>query len=35
MEYADVIWDNTALFLINKSENVHIEVARMVTGELG
>ena len=32
MEYADVVWDNKTLFLINKLENVQIEVARIVTG---
>jgi hypothetical protein len=30
--YADVIWDNKTLFLINKLENVQIEAARIVTG---
>ena len=32
MEYADVVWDNKTLFLINKLENVQIEAARVVTG---
>ena len=32
LEYADVIWDNKTLFLINKLENVQIEAARIVTG---
>ena len=32
MEYADVVWDNTTLFLTNKLENVQIEAARIVTG---
>ena len=32
MEYSDVVWDNKTLFLINKSENVQIEAARIVTG---
>ena len=30
--YADVVWNNKTLFLINKLENVHIEAARIVTG---
>ena len=32
LEYADVVWDNKTLFLINKLENVQIEAARIVTG---
>ena len=32
LEYADVVWDNKTLFLINKLENVEIEAARVVTG---
>ena len=28
LEYADVVWDNKTLFLINKLENVQIEAAR-------
>jgi hypothetical protein len=31
LEYADVVWDNKTLFLINKLENVQIEAARNVT----
>jgi hypothetical protein len=34
LEYADVVWDIKTLFLINKSENVQIEAARIVTGLL-
>jgi hypothetical protein len=30
LEYADVVWDNKTLFLINKLENVQIEAARVV-----
>jgi hypothetical protein len=32
LEYADVVWDNKTLLLINKLENVQIEAARVVTG---
>jgi hypothetical protein len=32
LEYADVVWDNKTLFLINKLENVQTEAARIVTG---
>ena len=32
LEYADVVWDIKTLFLINNSENVQIEAARIVTG---
>ena len=32
MEYADVVWGNKTLLLINKLENVQIEAARIVTG---
>ena len=32
LEYADVVWDNKTLFLINKLENFQIEAARIVTG---
>ena len=32
LEYADVVWDNKILLLINKLENVQIEAARIVTG---
>jgi hypothetical protein len=32
LEYADVVWDNKTLFLMNKLENVQIEAARIVTG---
>jgi hypothetical protein len=32
LEYADLVWDNKTLFLINKLENVQIEAARIVTG---
>jgi hypothetical protein len=32
MEYADVIWDNRKQNLINKSENIQLDAARMVTG---
>jgi hypothetical protein len=32
LEYADVVWDNKTLFLINTIENVQIEAARIVTG---
>ena len=32
LEYADVVWDNKTLFLINKLENVQIEAARVATG---
>jgi hypothetical protein len=33
MEYADVIWDNRKQNLINKSENIQLDAARIVTGE--
>jgi predicted nucleic acid-binding protein len=29
LEYADVVWNNKTLFLINKLENVQIEAARI------
>lgn len=32
LEYADFVWDNKTVFLINKLENVQIEAARIVTG---
>jgi hypothetical protein len=32
LEYADVVWDNKTLFLINKLENVQIEAAWIITG---
>ena len=32
MEYADVIWDNQKLNLINKLENIQLDAARIVTG---
>jgi len=32
LEYADVVWDNKTLFLINTIEHVQIEAARIVTG---
>ena len=32
LEYADVVWDNGALFLSDKIEKVQIEAARIVTG---
>lgn len=32
LEYADVIWDNTTVHLVNKIESVQIEAARIVTG---
>jgi hypothetical protein len=35
MENEDVVWEHKTLFLINKLENVQIEAARVVTGELG
>ena len=31
LEYADVVWNNKILFLINKLENVQIQAARIVT----
>jgi hypothetical protein len=30
MEYADVIWDNQKLNLINKLENIQLDAARIV-----
>ena len=33
LEYADVVWGNETLLLINKLENVQIKAARIVTGE--
>jgi hypothetical protein len=35
MKNEDVVWEHKTLFLINKLENVQIEAARVVTGELG
>jgi hypothetical protein len=32
LEYADVVWDTKTQILINKLENVQVEVARIVTG---
>ena len=32
VEYADIIWDNTTVMLIQKVESVQIEAARIVTG---
>ena len=32
LEYADVIWDSQNQSLINKLENVQLDVARIVTG---
>jgi hypothetical protein len=35
MEYADVIWDNKKLNLINTLENIQLDAAVIVTGGEG
>lgn len=32
LEYADIIWDNISLELVQKLENINIEAARIVSG---
>lgn len=32
LEYADVIWDNLTKCLVNKTENIQLEEATIVTG---
>ena len=34
LEYADVVWDTKTQILINKLENVQVEAARIVTGDI-
>jgi hypothetical protein len=33
LEYADVIWDNSLTYLVDKIEKVQMEAARIVTGD--